>query len=146
GILGSLDVKLPDSLQTYDVKPSIINSGVNGVVRITGVDSSNELVVRAKYTQSVSSPTIKTLEHVIIGKPAGSQLVIPDLTQTGLSSATPETLSVDAYEYDSLSEAQVQNLMAQYEDEDTVALVVKPSQRARHDTDIRTLKYTKLSR
>ncbi|EKO3850813.1 MULTISPECIES: flagellar sheath protein A [Vibrio] len=145
-ILGSLDVKLPDSLQTYDVKPSIIASGVNGVVRVTGVDSSNELVVRAKYTQSVNSPTIKTLEHVIVGKPTGSQLVIPDLTRTGLSSANPETLAVDAYEYDNLSEAQVQNLLAQYENEDTVALVVKPSQRAKHNTDIRTLKYTRLSR
>ncbi|HDY8009547.1 TPA: flagellar sheath protein A [Vibrio vulnificus] len=145
-ISGALDVKLPDSLQTYDVQPSIINSGVNGVLQVTGVDSSNELVVRAKYTQSVNLPTIKTLEHVIIGKPTGSQLVIPDLTHTGLSSASPETLLVDFYEYDNLLEAQVQNLLSQYESEDTVALVVKPSQSAKHDMDMHTLKYTKLSR
>ncbi|WP_045408814.1 hypothetical protein [Vibrio jasicida] len=145
-VSGSLDIKMPDSLRTYDEKPSIINSGLNGVIQVTGVDSSRELVVRAKYTQSINSPTIKTLEHVIVGNLTGSQLVIPDLKRTGLSSANPETLSVDAYEYGNLSESQVQHLLAQYENEDTVALAVKPSQRARHETDIRTLEYTKLSR
>ncbi|MBT0339838.1 flagellar sheath protein A [Vibrio campbellii] len=145
-VSGYLDVKMPDSLRTYDVQPSIVNTGLNGVVQATGVDSTHELILRAKYTQSVNTPTIKTLEHVIIGKPTSGQLVIPDLTQTGLSSANPESLSLDAYEYANLSEAQVQNILSQYENEDTVAIVVKPSQRAKHGTDIRSLEYTKLSR
>ena len=116
-VSGYLDVKMPDSLRTYDVQPSIVNTGLNGVVQATGVDSTHELILRAKYTQSVNTPTIKTLEHVIIGKPTSGQLVIPDLTQTGLSSANPESLSLDAYEYANLSEAQVQNILSQYENE-----------------------------
>ncbi|MGR5205535.1 flagellar sheath protein A [Vibrio sp. PNB23_22_7] len=143
---GTLDVNLPDSLVTHDVAPSIVKSGLNGIVDVKGVNSSNELVVRAKYTQSVSTPTIMTLEHVIVASPDNGVIIIPDLTGTGLASENPQSLTVDTYEFVNLSEGEIQSLLSQYESTDAVAFVIKPSQKAQHDTDLRTLKYTQLSR
>lgn len=147
GALGStLDVLVPSSITITSGSPSIEENSSIYQVNVSTVESTKNLIVRTKYTQSYNSNS-ETLEHIVIGEPSDSgHLTIPDLGYSNLLPVSPESLVVDMFEVDSIEGSYQQALISQYEDEDQVSLVITPAEQSSQQYYLNSSSYVQLSR
>lgn len=143
----TLDIGLPNRLTVSDIAPVVTNASSKGTITTNGVASSGKLLVRAKYTQSSGSgSSLKTLEHVVVGESVSGEMIVPDLGFDDLSAVMPESLKIELFDIDELSEKQLQNLLRQYESEDIVAFVIPPSDKVLSSYLLQTASFTTLVR
>ncbi len=144
-----LDIALSAALSIGSANPSVEEYAAADEVS-TGVttDSEHALIGRAKYIiPNSSTAEEESLEHVVIGVASDGYLTIPELDLSDdWAPVDAVSLEVEVFEVDSLEGPFQQALISQYEDADTVSLVVTPEEKNKHQYYIDSSTYVQLSR